>query len=48
MFLVFIYNIPGFINNWKNNRLQMFLWNFGEIILFRKLRETQKNKILKN
>ena len=48
MFLVFIYNIPVFINSEKNNRLRnIFSEILCEIILLENYENTEKIKILK-
>ena len=48
MFLVFIYNIPVFINSEKNNRIRnIFSEILSEIILLENYENTEKIKILK-
>ena len=48
MFLVFIYNIPVFINSEKNKRIRnIFSEILSEIILLENYENTEKIKILK-
>ena len=48
MFLVFIYNIPVFINSEKNNRIRnIFSEILSEIILLENYENTEKNKNFK-